>query len=145
MTTKIKALAQAVQTVLLDLNDGATPTHTHYFKHVWIGMPKKVPTGNQAVATVEVASQPNYYYTTCGDKTNYDVDIIINVMVIGRVESATLKSYEIIEAVQTAFFNNQKISGTCIGSTIEEVVYGDYWSEAGNMVTGGKLTLRCRL
>ena len=145
MTTKIKTLATSLQTKLIDVNDGGTPTHVHYFDHVWVGMPKKIPMGDKCVAIVELASQPNYYYTTCAAQTTYDVDVNINVMCKGAVESATLYAYEVVEAVQTALFTDDKISNSCLGSTIEAVDYGDYWEENKSLVTGARIVLRCRL
>lgn len=145
MTTKIKTLAQAIQTKLIDLNDGGAPTHVHYFDHVWIGVPKKIPLGDRCVAMIEIASQPNYYYTTCGAQTQYDVDFVVNIMVKGHVESAALHAYDVVEAVQYAIFTDSKISNTCLGSTVEDVQYGDWWEEAKSLVTGARLTLRCRL
>lgn len=145
MTSKIKTLAQALQDDLEALNNGGSPTPVVYFDHVWIGMPKKIPMGDKCVAMLEVASQPNYYYTTCGAQTQYDVDIMINVMVKGHVETATLYAYEVVEAVQNMVFLDPKISSSCIGSTVEEVEYGDYWEEAKSLVTGARIKLRCRL
>lgn len=145
MTTYIKTLAQAIQTKLAALNDGATPTPKTYFDHVWIGMPKKIPMGDRCVAMITVASQPNYYYTTCGTKTQFDVDFIISIMVKGHVENAQLHAYDVVEAVQYAFFSDSKISNSCLGSTVEEVDYGDYWEENKSLVTGARIILRCRL
>jgi hypothetical protein len=108
-------------------------------------MPKKIPMGDRCVAMVEVANQPNYYYNLCAAQTQYDVDFMINVMCKGHVESATLYAYEVVEAVQSALFLDQKISNSCLGSTIEEVDYGDYWEEAKSLVTGARIRLRCRL
>lgn len=144
MVSKVKAVAQALQTKLQSVNNGGAPA-VNYFDHVWIGQPKKIPMGDKCVAMVEVASQPNYYYTTCPTHTQYDVDFVISIMVKGHVETAALYAYEVIEAVQTALFIDQKISNTCLGSTVEEVDYGDYWEENRNLVTGARLTLRCRL
>lgn len=146
MTSKIKTLAQAIQTKLQGVNDGvALPNTKYYFDHVWIGVPKKIPMGDRCVAMVEIMSQPNYYYTTCASITQYDVDFIINIMVKGHVENATLYAYEVVEAVQAAIFADTKISNSCIGSTIEDVQYGDWWEEARSLVTGARITLRCRL
>lgn len=144
MTTKIKTLAQALQTKLAALNNGGSPAVT-YFDHVWIGMPKKIPMGDRCVCMIEVASQPNYYYNLCPTQTQYDTDFIISIMVKGHVESAALYSYEVVEAVQSALFADQKISNSCLGSTVEEVIYGDYWEESKALVTGARITLRCRL
>lgn len=144
MASKIKTLALAVQTKLQGLNDGGTPSKS-IFDHVWIGMPKKIPMGDNCVAMVEVASQPNYYYTTCANQTTYDVDFMINVMCKGHVEKATLHAYEAVEAVQTALFMDEKLGDACIGSTVEEVTYGDYWEENKSLVTGARITLRCRV
>lgn len=145
MTSKIKTLAQAIQTKLQSVNNGGTPTPVNYFDHVWIGQPKKIPMGDKCIAMVEVASQPNYYYSTCASTTQYDVDFVISIMVKGHVENATLYAYEVVEVVQTALFTDQKISNSCLGSTVEEVVYGDYWEENKNLVTGARIKLRCRL
>lgn len=144
MTSKIKTLAQAIQTKLQAVNNGAVPA-VNYFDHVWIGVPKKIPMGDRCVAMVEIMSQPNYYYTTCATITQYDVDFIINIMIKGHVENATLYAYEVVEAVQAALFADTKISNSCIGSTIEDVQYGDWWEEARSLVTGARITLRCRL
>lgn len=141
MASKIKTLALAIQTKLEGLTDG---THL-YFDHVWVGMPKKIPMGDKCIAMVEVKSQPNYYYTTCGAQTSYDVDFYINVMCKGHVEEATLHAYEVVEAVQSALFIDSKVSDTCMGSTIEDVDYGDYWEENKSLVTGARITLRCRI
>lgn len=145
MAGEIVTMIQALKTLLADVNDGATPTHNHYFDHIWIGQPKKIPLGDKNIAIIEVASQPNYYYTTCAAQTQFDVDIIISIMCKGHVDVATLRAYEIIEAVQTALFNNQKITNTCLGSTVESVDYGDFWEQEKNLVTGARITLRCRL
>jgi len=144
MTSKIKTLAQAIQTKLQSVNNGGTPA-VNYFDHVWIGMPKKIPMGDKCIAMVEIASQPNYYYNLCAAQTQYDVDFIISIMCKGHVENATLYAYEVVEAVQTALFTDQKISNSCLGSTVEEVDYGDYWEENKSLVTGARITLRCRL
>jgi hypothetical protein len=144
MTTKIKTLAQAIQTKLQSVNNGGTPA-VKYFDHVWVGVPKNIPLGDRCVAMVEIASQPNYYYTTCPTITNYDVDFVINIMVKGHVENATLYAYEVVEAVQAAIFADTKISNSCIGSTIEDVQYGDWFEQERSLVTGARLTLRCRL
>ena len=37
------------------------------------------------------------------------------------------------------------INNTCLGSTVEEVIYGDIVEEGKSLVTGAKITLRCRL
>lgn len=146
MTTKIKTLAQAIQTKLQGVNDGvAAPNTKYYFDHVWVGLPKKIPMGDRCVAMVQVANQPNYYYTTCPTTTMYDVDFIVNIMSKGHVENATLYAYEVVEAVQTAFFADSKFSNACLGSTIEQVDYGDYWEESKQLVTGARILLRCRL
>lgn len=144
MTSKVKTLALAIQSTLEGLTDGETEP-TYYFDHVWIGMPKKIPMGDRCISIIEIASQPNYYYTTCAEQTQYDVDFYINVMIKGHVENATLYAYEVIEALQTEIFSDQKFGGACIGSTVEEVMYGDYWEEAKSLVTGARITLRCRL
>lgn len=144
MTSKIKTLAQGIQTKLQSVNNGGTPA-VNYFDHVWVGMPKKIPMGDKCVSMVEVANQPNYYYNTCPTQTQYDVDFIITILVKGHVESSTLYAYEVIEAVQTALIGDQKISNTCIGSTVEEVIYGDLIEEDKQLITGARLTLRCRL
>ena len=145
MVSKLKTLAQSIQTELKTVNNGASPTPKNYFDHVWIGQPKKIPMGDKCVAMVEVASQPNYYYTTCGAQTQYDIDFVISIMTKGHVENAALYAYEVVEAVQTAFFLDQKVNNACLGSSVEEVIYGDYWQENKNLVTGARITLRCRL
>lgn len=145
MTSKIKTLAQAIQTKLAALNDGATPTPLVYFDHVWVGMPKKVPMGDRCVAIIEAAKQPNYYYTTCAAQTQFDIDFNIFIMVKGGVENATLYLMEIVEVVQNAVITDQNISNTCIGSTVEDVTYVELDDQGRSIAKGANIVLRCRL
>jgi len=145
MTSKIKTVAQAIQTKLAALNNGATPTPVTYFDHVWVGVPKKVPMGDRCVAMVSAVSQPNYYYTTCGSQTSFDVDFSIFIMVKGSVENAELYLMEVIEATQYAFFTDEKISNSCLGSTVEEVDYKELADDNRSIATGAAIRLRCRL
>lgn len=145
MTSKIKAVAQAIQTKMAALNNGATPTPVTYFDHVWIGVPKKVPMGDRCIAMVEPVSNPNFYYTTCATQTSYDVDFMIDILSKGQIETSTLYVMEIVEAVQTAFFNDSKVSNTCLGSTVEDVDYIDVIGDDKNLATGARIRVRCRL
>jgi hypothetical protein len=145
MTTKIKTAAQAIQTKLVALNNGGSPTPVTYFDHVWVGVPKKIPMGDRCIAMIQPLTNPNYYYTTCAAQTGYDVDFMVDIVSKGHVENATLYMLEVVEAVQTAFFVDQKISNTCIGSTVEEVEYIDVVQDDKNLATGARIRLRCRL
>lgn len=145
MTTKIKTCAQAIQTKLVDLNDGGTPTHIHYFDHVWVGVPKKIPMGDRCIAMIQPISNPNYMYSTCAATTQYDVDFMIDIVSKGHVETSTLYVLEVVEAVQNAFFSDQKISNSCLGCTVEEVEYIDLVQDEKALATGARIRLRCRL
>lgn len=145
MTSKIKTCAQAIQTKLAALNDGATPTPKVYLDHVWIGVPKKIPMGDKCIAMIEILSNPNYYYTTCAAQTQYDVDFMINVVVKGNVETTTLYTAEMVDIIQTALLSDQKISNSCLGSTIEDVDYVEVVQDNKSMATGARIRLRCRL
>ena len=145
MTTKIKTAAQAIQTKLVALNNGGSPTPVVYFDHVWVGVPKKIPMGDRCIAMIQPVSNPNYYYTTCAAQTTYDVDFMIDIVSKGHVETSTLYVMEVVEAVQTALFADQKISNTCLGSTVEEVEYIDVVQDDKALATGARIRLRCRL
>lgn len=145
MVSKIKTCAQAIQTKLVALNDGGTPTPVVYFDHVWVGVPAKIPMGDKNIAMIEVVNNPNYYYTTCAAQTQFDVDFVINIICKGHVETATLRTLEIVEAVQNALFSDQKIGTSCLGSTVEEVDYMDVVQDNKALATGARLRVRCRL
>lgn len=144
MTTKIKTLAQAIQTKLIALNNGAVPPVT-YFDHVWIGVPKKIPMGDRCIVMIQPVSNPNYQYTTCGAQTSYDVDFMIDIVSKGHVENSTLYVMEVVEAVQTDFFTDPRISNSCIGCTVEEVEYIDVVQDDKALATGARMRVRCRL
>lgn len=144
MATKIKTCAQAIQTKLIALTNGGAPAVT-YFDHVWVGVPKKIPMGDRCIAMIQPVSNPNYYYSTCAATTQYDVDFMIDIVSKGHVENSTLYTMEVVEAVQGAFFSDQKISNTCLGSTVEEVEYIDVVQDEKALATGARIRLRCRI
>lgn len=145
MTNKIKTLAQAIQTKMVALNNGGTPTPVTYFDHVWVGVPKKIPMGDRCIAMIQPLHNPNYYYSTCASTTQYDVDFMIDIVSKGHVENATLYMLEVVEAVQTALFGDQKISNSCLGCTVEEVEYIDVVQDDKALATGARIRVRCRL
>ena len=145
MSTKIKTCAQAIQTKLEALNNGGTPTPVTYFDPVWVGVPKKIPMGDRCIAMIQPISNPNYYYLTCGDKTQYDVDFMVDIVSKGHVENSTLYVMEVVEAVQNAFFIDTKIGNSCLGSTVEDVEYIDVVQDEKALATGARIRLRCRL
>lgn len=140
-----KTVAQAVETLIAGLNDGGTPTPNYYFDHVWIGKPEHIPMGARAIAYVEVAQDPTFYYTTCANATQHDTDILITCLTKGRTEIATPYLYDLRDYVVAGLINNPTLSGAIIHSTIEEIVYGDYLGESNNIITGFRLTLRCKI
>jgi hypothetical protein len=146
MTTKIKTCAQAIQTKLVALTNGVAPPNTvTYFDHVWVGVPKKIPMGDRCIAMVQPTANPNYYYTSCNANTQYDVDFMIDIISKGKIDTATLYILEVVEAVQNALFSDQKISNSCLGSTVEDVEYIDVVADEKNLATGARIRLRCRL
>jgi hypothetical protein len=52
---------------------------------------------------------------------------------------------EVIEATQYAFFTDEKISNSCLGSTVEEVDYKELADENRSIATGASIRVRCRL
>lgn len=142
MTSKSKAAAQGIQTILEALVDSASKP---YFDHVWIGVPSKIPMGDKSIAMIEVISNPNFYYTTCPAQTQFDVDFMVNIVCKGQIEEATLRTIELVEIVQTALIMDQKIQSTCIGSTVEEVQYMDMVQDNKALATGARIRLRCRI
>lgn len=146
MTTKIKTAAQAIQTKLVALTNGVAPPNTvTYFDHVWIGVPKKIPMGDRCIAMIQPLTNPNYYYTTCAAQTQYDVDFMIDIVSKGHVENSTLYVLEVVEAVQSALFSDQKIGNSCLGSTVEDVEYIDVVQDDKALATGARIRVRCRL
>ena len=141
----LKTLIAAVDAKLVALKNKDTPIAGTVFDHVWIGMPEKIPMGAKNVAIVEAASLPNFYYTTCPDTTMYDADVNITIMCKGHVEDANNEVHEITDLIIEDLLKDQKISNNCIGSTIEEVVFGDILRESKNLVAAGRITLRCNL
>ncbi len=145
MVSNMKAIVQALDTILVAVNDGATPTPVKYFDHVWIGMPKKIPQGDRNIAIIELIGHPEFIYTTCPENTMYDMDINIHIMCKGEVEVSNLRLLEVTQATLTALLGNSKISNTCMDSTIEQVEYGDFAAEGRNLIAGSRIVLRCRL
>jgi len=145
MTSKTKTVAQAIQTKMVALNNGGTPTPVTYFDHVWVGVPKKIPMGDRCIAMIQPVANPNYYYTTCAAQTQYDVDFMVDIVSKGHVENATLYTIEVVEAACTALINDQKISNSCLGSSIEEVEYIDVVQDDKALANGARIRLRCRL
>ena len=145
MTTKIKTLAQAIQTKMVALNNGGSPTPVTYFDHVWVGVPKKIPMGDRCIAMIQPLANPNYQYTSCGATTQYDVDFMVDIVSKGHVENSTLYMLEVVEAVQNAFFLDPKISNSCLGCTLEEVEYIDVVQDDKALATGARIKVRCRL
>ena len=141
----LKTLIAAVDAKLVALKNKDTPIAGTVFDHVWIGMPEKIPMGAKNVAIVEAASLPTFYYTTCPETTMYDADIYITIMCKGHVEDANNEVYEITDLILEDLLKDQKTSNNCIGSTIEEVVFGDILRESKNLVAAGRITLRCNL
>lgn len=142
------ALVNALDTLLVDVNDGGTPTHTHYFDHVWVGKPDKLPMGDRCVAFIEIGMEPDFYYTFCPTNTQSDVDIYITILSKGHVETAHKHLYTVVDAVKKALYANDTITSTCIASTIESIEYGDVAKsnvEAKNVATGARILLKCRM
>lgn len=141
-----KTVAQAVETLIAGLNDSATPTPNYYFDQVWLGKPEKIPMGAKAIAYVEVAEDPTFYYTTCNNATMHDKNILITVLSKGRTEVATANLYDLRDIVVTGIHNNPTFSSaTVIDSTIENIIYGDYIGEANNIITGCRITVKVRV
>lgn len=144
----LSSLIGALQDIIEALNDGATPTPNTIFDQVWIGEPEKIPMGARNIAIIEAAREPDFYYSTC-DRAQSDVDIHITVLTKGTKETATTQLYSLRDIVKTGLLNNTKISNTCIGSTIEEIIYGSYSDvtsqKNSNKIEAFQLTLRCRI
>lgn len=120
--------------------------HKPYLDHVWIGKPAKLPMGGKRVAFIEIISEPTFHHTTCPGIAGSDVEVYITVLSKGYVERAHIALYRFIDAFKTAWMNNNKFDDACIGSTIEEIEYGDL-AEGGEklLVTGARILLKCRL
>ena len=102
--------------------------------------------GDRQIALIEVASEPSFYYTTCYQQTQSDVDVHVTLMTKGSVETAKRQLYIITDLVKGALLKDQKISDTCLGSTIEQVLYGEYGDAANKqMIAASQITVRCRL
>jgi hypothetical protein len=138
------AVAEAMDTLLVDVNDGAMPTHKHYFDHVWVGAPKRIPMGDKTIAIIEVADEPEFYYTLCDTHVPFDIVIRISILCKGHVEDSK-ECYEVVDAVKKALIAGDTIGGTCSFSNILEVVYGDAIGEAKDLVAGAQILVRCRV
>ena len=126
------------------LQNQSNPLPIHYLDKVWIGMPEKIPQGTQQTAVIEVVSNPSFYYTTCSVPEK-DTDIYITLFCKGTTETANLAVYDLAEIVLTSLYADPKISDTCIGSTVEEVIYGDMaGTTKKNLIAACRITLRCR-
>ena len=139
------AVAEAMDTLLVDVNDGATPTPKKYFDHVWVGAPKRIPMGDKTIAIIEVADEPEFYYTLCDTHVPFDIVIRISILCKGHVEDSTKQCYTVVDAVKAALIAGDTIGGTCSFSNILEVVYGDAIGEAKNLVAGAQILVRCRI
>ena len=140
----VTTIVTQLQTNLAGLNDGTIPDPTYYFDKVWIGMPEKIPQGTQNVTVIEVASNPSFYYTTCPTPEK-DTDIYITIFCKGTTETANLAVYDMAELVLTELYADPKLTNTCIGSTVEEVIYGDMAGTTNkNLIAACRITLRCR-
>lgn len=142
---KTSTLATNLKTMVEGLNDGALPTHKHYFDHVWIGMPEKIPMGDRRVAIIDVLNEPEFHYTTCNANTQFDVVLRINVMVKGHVENATLEVMDMMDVIKEAMYADDTLNGGCIFSNILEVDYGMIVGDSRNIVMGGYIDVICRL
>jgi len=141
-----KTVAQAVETAIAGLNDSATPTPNYYFDHVWLGKPENIPMGARAIAFVEVAQDPTFYYTTCNTATMHDKDILITLLSKGTVETATAHLYDLRDVVVNYIHTTPAFgSSEIIDSTIENIIYGDYIGERNNTITGCRITVKLRL
>jgi len=140
-----RAIAEALQGILQNLNDGAVPKANNYFDHVWIGMPEKIPMGDQNVAIIVADTDPTYTYATGPLCVGWDTDFLIFIMNKGTVTEATLTNYDITDIVKRALLSDHKISDTCLGSTIEDVTRGPVAESLKKLVAGSQITLRCRL
>jgi hypothetical protein len=140
----VKAIAEKLQDNLQALAPIATPT-VYYFDHVWIGIPEKIPMGDKHVVTIVASSNPDFFYTSCATATMKDTDFEITIWSKGSVEKATLATYDMTDIVLTSLYADDTIGGTCLGSTIENVVYDNEGFRSGtNMIMGARITLRCR-
>jgi hypothetical protein len=139
LTTVINQLQDNLEAI----HTGTAPNLVYTFDQVWIGMPEKIMMGSSNVAVVEAANDPNFYYTTC-QTPEVDTDVHITLFCKGTTETATLAVYGLRDIVLPVLFADPKVSGTCIGSTVEEVIYGDQTS-GKNMVAACRITLRCRM
>ena len=149
MAHTLNALVSALDTLLVAVNDGGTPTHTHYFDHVWVGKPDKIPMGDKLVAYIEIGYIPTFLYTMgCPTNTQKDVDIYISIMSKGHVEKSHTNLYYAVDATINALLANDHITNSCISSTLEEVVFGDVVEtqhEPKTLVTGARILLKCQL
>lgn len=144
----LNSLMSAIKTFLQGINDGGSPTPKYYLDHVWLGRPNKLPMGNVSVSFFEIDRQPDFYYTLCDTIMEEDVDVLITVMCKGSVEQAHINLYTIIDAIKTAWKSNRKFSGACIGSTIEDIEYGDVAESVVDpkiLATAARIRIRCRL
>lgn len=142
---KTSTLMSNLKSMIEGLNDGAVPTHKHYYDHVWIGMPEKIPMGDRRVAILDALGEPEFYYTNCNANTQFDVDVRINIMSKGHVENATLDIMDMIDIIKEALYTDDTISGGCIFSNIMAVDYGMIVGESKNIVMGGYIDIKCRL
>lgn len=147
MTDKINTLLAAIDTLLSDVNDGATPTHNHYLPHVWVGTPARIPQGAQHVAIITPLTEPTFYYSmgnSCPVQSDLEVEIVI--ITKGHVEDSTTTNITVTQAVKAAIIANDTFSGACVGTTIELIEYGSVGvGDMKNLATASKIIIKCLL
>jgi len=144
----IHTLLDNIVTALVDVNDGATPTHHHYFDHVWLGMPKKLPMGDHCVAVVEAMGIPEFEYKMCTTTPfTYEVEAVITIANKGEVTKALAANYDVTNAVMSAIAAAPSFSGACITTYIESVEFGDVAlsDDMRNLVRGSRIIIKCAM
>jgi hypothetical protein len=142
----IHTLLDNIVTLLKDVNDGATPTHNHYFDHVWLGMPNRLPMGDQCVAIVEATGIPDFDYKMCTTTPfTYEVEVSITIANKGEVTHALSRNYDVTNATMSAIAAAPTMSGACITTYIENVQFGDVAlsEDMKNLVRGSRIIIRC--
>lgn len=140
-----RSCIEKLVTLIKGVNDGNTPVHKHYFNEVYVGMTEKIPTGYKNIAIIEPVTDPEFYYTTCATNFTYDFDLYITVLTKGHKDLAALDNLDALDSTILALRADEKLTGSCIYSTIEEVIYGDFGVEKRNLIAASRITLRINL
>ena len=117
---------------------------TPLFDEVWLGGPQMLPMGDQIVGTVQAAEDVNFTDNVCPTHYDFQTMFYVYIEVAGTVNVATKQMLSAKHDVIGAFKATPTFNGSCLGSTITGVKYGEMTgSEPKRLTAVARIDLLC--